>query len=61
MVFAMVPLPFLILGFKFYYFKVFDTDYKYYDRANLSDAKALRGVGKLSKKATERPNSKFGG
>ncbi|KAJ5808299.1 hypothetical protein N7474_009568 [Penicillium riverlandense] len=60
MVFAVVPLPFLMLGFKFYCFKVFDKECKYYNRANLNDAEAIGGVGKLSKKAAERLNSKFG-
>ncbi|KAJ6018927.1 hypothetical protein N7522_000994 [Penicillium canescens] len=59
MVFCVIPLPFLMIGFKIYCMKTFDADIEYYNRANLTDAEAL-GVGKSSKKAAERLNSKFG-
>jgi hypothetical protein len=59
MVFCVVPLPFLMLGFKFYCMKTFDPDCEYYNRANLSDAEAL-GASKSDKKASDRLNSKFG-
>ncbi|KAJ5950881.1 uncharacterized protein N7479_009294 [Penicillium vulpinum] len=59
MVFCVVPLPFLMIGFKIYCMKTFDSDCEYYNRANLSDAEAL-GVNKSDKKASDRLNSKFG-
>ncbi|KAF9889047.1 hypothetical protein FE257_008024 [Aspergillus nanangensis] len=59
MVFCVVPLPFLMLGFKIYCARKFDTDIKFYNRANLSDLEAL-APGKSSKKASDRLNSKFG-
>lgn len=59
MVFCVIPLPFLMLGFKFYCMKTFDSDIEFYNRANLSDAEAL-GVSKTSKKASDRLSSKFG-
>ncbi|KAI9041275.1 putative DUF221 domain protein [Aspergillus affinis] len=59
MVFCVIPLPFLMIAFKIYCMKTFDSDIKYYNRANLSDAEAL-AVGKPSKKAGDRLNSRFG-
>ncbi|KAJ5390566.1 uncharacterized protein N7496_001634 [Penicillium cataractarum] len=59
MVFCIIPLPFLMLGFKFYCMKTFDADIMYYNRANLTDAEAIGG-SKISKKAADRLNSKFG-
>lgn len=59
MVFCVIPLPFLMLGFKFYCLKTFDSDIEFYNRANLSDAEAL-GVSKSGKKAADRLSSKFG-
>ncbi|KAJ5429755.1 hypothetical protein N7491_006771 [Penicillium cf. griseofulvum] len=59
MVFCVVPLPFMMLGFKFYCMKTFDSDCEFYNRANLSDAEAL-GASKSDKKASDRLNSKFG-
>lgn len=59
MVFCVIPLPFLMIGFKVYCMKTFDADIEYYNRANLSDAEAL-GTQKSNKKASERLNSKFG-
>ncbi|KAJ5095420.1 hypothetical protein NUU61_004776 [Penicillium alfredii] len=59
MVFCVVPLPFLMLGFKFYCMKTYDADCEYYNRANLSDAEAL-APGKPGKKAGDRLSSKFG-
>ncbi|KAJ5827134.1 hypothetical protein N7447_003897 [Penicillium robsamsonii] len=59
MVFCVVPLPFMMLGFKVYCMKTFDSDCEFYNRANLSDAEAL-GVNKSDKKASDRLNSKFG-
>ncbi|KAL5357708.1 hypothetical protein BJX96DRAFT_172782 [Aspergillus floccosus] len=61
MVFCVIPLPFLMLGFKAYCVRQFDIDIKFYNRANLSDAEALATPGKKSgKKASDRLNSKFG-
>ncbi|KAJ5158612.1 uncharacterized protein N7500_008263 [Penicillium coprophilum] len=59
MVFCVVPLPFLMLGFKLYCMKTFDSDCEFYNRGNLSDAEAL-GVNKSDKKASDRLNTKFG-
>ncbi|EPS29851.1 hypothetical protein PDE_04801 [Penicillium oxalicum 114-2] len=59
MVFCLVPLPLLMLAFKFYCMKTFDDDIAYFNRANLTDAEAV-GVSKMSKKAGDRLNSKFG-
>ncbi|KAE8351740.1 hypothetical protein BDV28DRAFT_14749 [Aspergillus coremiiformis] len=58
MVFSVVPLPFLLLGFKLYCVRTFDTDMTYYNRANLSDVEAL-DAGKSSKRASDRLSSKF--
>jgi hypothetical protein len=60
MVYCIIPLPLLMLGFKFYCMKTFDDDIMYYNRANLTDAEAIGGGAKLSKKAADRLNSKFG-
>lgn len=62
MVFCVIPLPFLMLGFKFYCSRTFDDDCKYYNSANLSDAEALQvpGGGKAGKKAGDRLSTKFG-
>lgn len=59
MVFCVIPLPFLMLGFKFYCSKKFDAEISYYNRANLSDAEAL-AVGKPGKKRSDRLKTKFG-
>ncbi|KAJ5793679.1 hypothetical protein N7457_000278 [Penicillium paradoxum] len=59
MVFCVIPLPFMMIGFKIYCMKTFDSDCEYYNRANLTDAEAL-GVNKTDKKASERLNAKFG-
>lgn len=59
MVYCVIPLPFLMIGFKIYCMKKFDPDIKYYNRGNLSDAEAL-AVGKSGRKASERLSSKFG-
>ncbi|CAI7635422.1 unnamed protein product [Penicillium glandicola] len=59
MVFCVIPLPFLMLGFKIYCMKTFDSDCEFYNRANLSDAEAL-GVNGSDKKASDRLNAKFG-
>lgn len=59
MVFCVLPLPFLMLGFKFYCMKTFDDDCQFYNRASLNDAEAL-GATKSSKKAADRLNAKFG-
>lgn len=59
LVFCIVPLPFLMLGFKWYCSRTFDADIDYYNRADLSDAEAL-GVSNSGKKAADRLSSKFG-
>ncbi|GFF47141.1 uncharacterized protein C354.08c [Aspergillus lentulus] len=59
MVYCVVPLPFLMLAFKFYCMKTFDDEIKYYNRANLTDAEAF-AVDKSGKKGSDRLSSKFG-
>ncbi|PWY92381.1 DUF221-domain-containing protein [Aspergillus heteromorphus CBS 117.55] len=59
MVYCMIPLPFMMLGFKVFCMKKFDTGITYYNSAELTDAEAL-AVSKPNKKASERLNSKFG-
>lgn len=59
LVFCVLPLPFLMLGFKFYCMKTFDDDCHFYNRANLNDAEAL-GATRSNKKAGDRLNTKFG-
>ncbi|KAJ5094100.1 hypothetical protein N7456_009961 [Penicillium angulare] len=59
MVYCIAPLPFFMLGFKYYCYRTFDPDCEYYNRANLTDAEAL-GASKSGKKAGERLSSKFG-
>ncbi|EEH44377.1 uncharacterized protein PADG_00666 [Paracoccidioides brasiliensis Pb18] len=58
MVFCLVPLPFLMLGFKWYCRRTFDDGLMYYSRLIASDVESL-GPGKSGKKA-ERIASKFG-
>lgn len=59
MVFCIVPLPFLMLLFKWYCLRTFDHDCTYYNRATMSDAEAL-AVSKSTKSAGDRLSSKFG-
>lgn len=59
MVFCVAPLPFLMIGFKIYCMKTFDSDCEFYNRSNLSDAEAL-GANTSDKKASDRLNTKFG-
>ncbi|CAI7617910.1 unnamed protein product [Penicillium discolor] len=59
MVFCVVPLPFLMIGFKIYCMRTFDSDCEFYNRANLTDAEAL-GANTSDKKASDRLNTKFG-
>lgn len=60
MVYCVIPLPFLMLGFKYYCTKKFDPEIAYYNRANLSDAEALAAGGKSAKRTSDRLSSKFG-
>ncbi|KAL4810295.1 hypothetical protein BDV18DRAFT_130704 [Aspergillus unguis] len=59
MVFCIVPLPFLMLIFKWYCMRTFDHECTYYNRASLTDAEAL-AVSKSTKSAGDRLSSKFG-
>ncbi|KAL5001134.1 hypothetical protein BDV10DRAFT_19857 [Aspergillus recurvatus] len=59
MVYCVVPLPFLMLLFKWYCMRTFDDDCTYYNKANLNDAEAL-AASKSSKSAGDRLSSKFG-
>ncbi|OJJ51550.1 hypothetical protein ASPZODRAFT_55885 [Penicilliopsis zonata CBS 506.65] len=60
MVFCVIPLPFMMLLFKFYCMRTFDTDIEFYNRSNLSDAEALGAPGKSTRRAADRLSSKFG-
>lgn len=65
MLYAMVPLPFMMIAFKIYCKRTFDYDMEYYTRTVPTDAEALAGGnggsgGKLGKKATDRLSSRFG-
>ncbi|KAH8694943.1 putative DUF221 domain protein [Talaromyces proteolyticus] len=61
MVYALVPLPFIMLGFKWYCARTFDADMIYYNHGTLSDAEALGpGPGKGIKRAGDRLNARFG-
>ncbi|KAK2786250.1 hypothetical protein FQN53_006804 [Emmonsiellopsis sp. PD_33] len=59
MVFSLIPLPFLMLGFKWYCKRTFDDDLTYYSRTISNDAEALVS-GKTGKKAADRVAYKFG-
>lgn len=59
MVYCMVPLPFLMLGFKLYCMRTFDHDIHYYNRNILTDTEELAAV-KLARKASEGLSTKFG-
>jgi hypothetical protein len=61
MVFCLCPLPFVMLGFKWYCARTFDADMIYYNRGRLNDAEALGpGLGKATKRAADRLSSRFG-
>ena len=61
MLYCMIPLPFLMIGFKAYCMKAFDDDMEFYHRGKLTDEEALdaAGGGKLSTKS-EGLSVKFG-
>ncbi|KAJ5760704.1 hypothetical protein N7520_007860 [Penicillium odoratum] len=59
MAYCVIPLLFIMIGFKIYCSRTFDADCEYYNRANLNDAEAL-GPTKSDKKAADRLNAKFG-
>jgi hypothetical protein len=61
MLYCLVPLPFVMLGFKWYCRRTFDDDILYYSRATLNDAEALGPApGKGIKRAGDRLKSRFG-
>ncbi|OJD21744.1 hypothetical protein ACJ73_06915 [Blastomyces percursus] len=59
MVFCLIPLPFLMLAFKWYCKRTFDDSLTYYSRMIPSDTESL-APGKGAKKASERIASRFG-
>ncbi|EEH04796.1 DUF221 domain-containing protein [Histoplasma capsulatum G186AR] len=59
MVFCLVPLPFLMLAFKWFCKRSFDDGLTYYSRRIPTDAESL-SAGQGGKKASERIASKFG-
>lgn len=58
MVFALAPLPFLVLGFKWYCAKKFDDDCNYITGKGLKDPEAAVS-GKAAKKAQERLSMRY--
>lgn len=60
MLFSLIPLPFLMLGFKWYCSRTFDPDIEYYNRVVLSDEALHSDLGKGIKRAAERLSSRFG-
>jgi hypothetical protein len=62
MVFALVPLPFLLIAFKLYCRRTFDDRLQYYHKAMQTDGEAVDNEvdGKGGKKGTERLSSRFG-
>ncbi len=56
---VMAPLPFLMLGFKYYCMKKFDNDIHYYVRTGMRDGESL-AVGSKPKKVGDRVLTKFG-
>lgn len=59
MVFAMVPLPILLLAFKWYCRRTFDEEMLYYHKAVKTDTESPADV-KAGKKGTDRLSSRFG-
>ncbi|KAL2398526.1 hypothetical protein ABEF93_000942 [Exophiala dermatitidis] len=55
---ALVPLLFIMIGFKIYCMKTFDLDLKYYARGRMHDTERLPSNGKPRK--VEKISSKFG-
>jgi calcium permeable stress-gated cation channel len=59
MIGVMAPLPFLMLGFKWYCKKTFDDDIHYYVRTGMRDGESLT-AGSKPKKVGDRVLAKFG-
>ncbi|KAM5472997.1 hypothetical protein MauCBS54593_002710 [Microsporum audouinii] len=59
MVYSLVPLPLIMLGFKWYCRVTFDNQMQYYNRALVTDPEATAN-SKSSKKMVERLSSRFG-
>ena len=60
MVFIMVPLPFLLLAFKFYCARTFDDQMTYYTKATLKDPDSLAEAGQKARRGNDRVASRFG-
>ncbi|KAF4948063.1 hypothetical protein F66182_18547, partial [Fusarium sp. NRRL 66182] len=61
MLYCLAPLPFIILGFKWFCSRTYDEDMIYYNKGVLNDAEALgTSMGKGPKRAGDRLNSRFG-
>lgn len=61
MVYCLAPLPFIVLGFKWFCSRAYDDDMLYYNKGVLNDAEALgASMGKGPKRAGDRLNSRFG-
>ncbi|KAG8525948.1 uncharacterized protein KY384_000710 [Bacidia gigantensis] len=56
---ALVPLPFILLGFKFYCARTFDDQSKYYTKGILRDPENMADPGKQARR-NDRVHKKFG-
>ncbi|KAF2226323.1 hypothetical protein BDZ85DRAFT_48796 [Elsinoe ampelina] len=57
---ALAPLPFLMLGFKFYCAKAFDTQIEYYTTKTDGESTSGNGASKEVKRGTEKVGVRFG-
>lgn len=60
MVFAMIPLPILMIAFKFYCARTFDDQMTYYTKATLKDPSSLAEAGQKARRGNDRVASRFG-
>lgn len=60
MLYAMIPLPFLILGFKFYCQQVFDNKIGYYTTRTVSDIEADKSMEGKFRRRNDRVGVRFG-
>ena len=60
MIFILIPLPFLMIGFKFYCARTFDDQMTYYIKATLKNPDSLAEAGQKSRKGHDKVASRFG-
>ena len=60
MIGAMVPLPFLMIGFKIFCARSFDDQMNYYTKATLKDPSSLAEAGQKTRKGHDKVASRFG-